>query len=334
MNTYISAIDYYLPEQRVSTRDMMAETKPERLGFSDTLIEDMVGIYEVRHGASNEKPSTLATIAAKKMLENFEGNLDEIGLLIFCGIDRDYVEPSTAHVIQGNLGLKNAVCFDVSNACMGFMTGMQIANAAITSGMARHVLICTGERSSEVTKKAIQQLKNLPNREDFFNMIGALTVGDAGVAAIISSTNESMGLIALNFSSKGRLAELCHYKYVDGLPQGRMLMKEISSAMLKSHKRMFPETLKKIGEDTAAGDIKCLITHQVGKVPWKGFSKLLGVDQGSMTKTYDILGNITSATFGVNYAKALQSSQIRKGDLVMAAMAGSGLSVCQMAIVV
>ena len=164
MNTFISAIDYYLPKQVVKTRDMMGETKPERLGFSETMIEDLIGIREVRHAADNEKPSTLATKAAQKALAKFEGNPDDIGMIIFCGIDRDYVEPSTAHVVQNNLGLKNAICFDVTNACLGFMTGIQIAIPAILSSTAKHVLVCTGERTSDVTRIFMPQLQNTDDK--------------------------------------------------------------------------------------------------------------------------------------------------------------------------
>jgi 3-oxoacyl-[acyl-carrier-protein] synthase-3 len=332
MNTYVSAIDYYLPSQVVKTRDMMAETKPERLGFSETLIENLMGIIEVRHALDDEKPSTLATYAAEKALAKFDGNPDEIDLLIFCGIDRDYVEPSTAHVVQKNLGLKNAVCFDVSNACLGFMNGMQIANSAIESGMSRNVMICTGERPSKVSKVAAPHLRGLEDRADFFNKIGALTVGDAGVAAIISQSEGISGIKSMNFMSNGELTKLCYYKHEQGIVvEGQMLMKEICAAILDAHKEILPASLTKAG--IKASDINCLITHQVGKRPWERHAKIFGVESDNMTKTFDTLGNITSATFGVNYARALEEGRIKTGDVVMAAMAGSGLSVCQVSII-
>lgn len=332
MNTTISAIDYYLPSQIVKTRDMMAETKPERLGFSETLIEDLIGIIEVRHALEEEKPSTLATHAAEKVLAKFDGNPDEIDLLIFCGIDGDYVEPSTSHVVQKNLGLKNAVCFDVSNACLGFMSGMQIANSAIESGMSRNVMICTGERPSKVSKITAPYLQGLEDRVEFFNKIGALTVGDAGVAAIMSRSQSASGIKSMNFMSNGQLTNLCYYKHEQGIvTEGQMLMKEISTAILNAHRDLLPRSL--ISAKIKASDINCLITHQVGKRPWERYPKIIGVEKVNMTKTFDTLGNITSATFGVNYAIALESQKIKTGDLVMAAMAGSGLSVCQVTMI-
>ncbi len=332
MNTHISAIDYYLPDSKVKTRDMMSETDPERLGFSDTLIEDLIGIFEVRHAMEHQKPSTLATIAAEKALAKFEGNPDDIGMIIFCGIEGDYVEPSTAHFIQKNLGLKKAVCFDITNACLGFMTGIQIAVPAILAGTAKHVLVCTGEISSKVSKNSMSILKQTKNHTEYYERIGVLTVGDAGTAAIISQCSDLEGIMALNFASKGELAELCHYKYENGVPTGVMKMKEICNAGLKLHKHMLPGTLEQLGR--GIGDVNCLITHQVGKVAWEGFSRFFKVEGDLMTKTFDTLGNITSATFGVNYAMGLEKGTIKKGDLVLAAMAGSGLTTCQAGILV
>jgi 3-oxoacyl-[acyl-carrier-protein] synthase-3 len=334
MNTYISSIEYYLPYQIVKTRDMMAETKPERLGFSDTLIEDLIGIFEVRHALDDEKPSTLSSKAAIKALDQFEGNPNEIDLLIFCGIDRDYVEPSTAHVVQANLGLKNAVCFDISNACLGFMTGIQIANTALESGLARNVLLCTGECPSRVSKVTAPHLRDIDSRSDFFNKIGALTVGDAGVAAILGrgTSDENRGFKSMNFNSDGKLSKLCYYKHDRGvISEGQMLMKEISNSILDAHRDLLPSTLSKA--NIRSKDINCLITHQVGKRPWEKYPKIMGVDKNTMTRTFDTLGNITSATFGVNFVQALESGKIKQGDLVMAAMAGSGLSVCQMTMI-
>jgi 3-oxoacyl-[acyl-carrier-protein] synthase III len=234
--------------------------------------------------------------------------------------------------VQKNLGLRNAVCFDVSNACLGFMSGMQIANSAIESGMSRNVMICTGERPSQLSKVTAPHLRGLEDRTEFFNKIGALTVGDAGVAAIISRSEGISGIKSMNFVSNGQLTNLCYYKQdKDIVTEGQMLMKEISTAILDAHKALLPTSLKTA--NIKASDINCLITHQVGKRPWERYPKIIGVERNSMTKTFDTLGNITSATFGVNYARAIESQQIKAGDLVMAAMAGSGLSVCQVTMI-
>jgi len=109
-------------------------------------------------------------------------------------------------------------------------------------------------------------------------------------------------------------------------------MREICNAGLRLHKSMFSETLSSM--NITRDEIDCLITHQVGQVAWVGSARVLGLKENIMTKTFNTLGNITSATFCVNYAKTLEEERVKTGDLVLAAMAGSGLSTCQVGIVV
>jgi 3-oxoacyl-[acyl-carrier-protein] synthase III len=332
MNTAIYDIDYYLPSQVVKTADLLAETQPDRVGFTTDLISDLLGIQEVRYAESPEMPSTLAIKAAEKLFSRSSIRPDQIGLIIFCGIDRDYCEPSTAHFVQAAIGSR-AICFDISNACLGFMSGIQVANAMIADGTVEYALICTGERPSEVAKSVTKSLKSELKRTVFWNKVGGLTVGDAGAAAIIGPKTGKAGLVGMKVTSAGKLARLCYYRWNDRHEiDGRMHMKEISNAILDAHRDLYPQALAAMNLDPER--INCLITHQVGKRPWERYPEIMGVDQLKMTKTFDLLGNITSATFAVNYAQALESKRIKKGDLVFAAMAGSGLSVCQMGMIV
>ena len=331
MSSQILAIDHYLPAEKINTVDLMAEVNPKRFDIADTLIAHLIGIEQVRHHAPNELPSTLAINAAQQAFTHCEIKPSAIDLIIFCGIDRDYAEPSTAHIVQDALNC-NAVCFDVTNACLGFMTGIQIANEMIASGSIRYALICTGERPSEITKAHIPTLRHEPSKSKFWNQLGVLTVGDAGAAAILGPKTDDSGLLGLLFRSFGALAKLCYYKNDNGILEGQMLMKQISNAILMSHKEMFTKTLESLKIDRE--QIKCLVTHQVGKRPWQRYPSLLGIPGYKMTKTFDYLGNITSATFAVNYSLALQQGRLKKGDVVLAAMAGSGLSICQAGLIV
>lgn len=332
MDTAIYAVDYYLPPQVVRTTDLMAETRPQRMGFNSDLISSLLGIREVRHAADVEPPSTLAIKAAEKLLAKTPLRPDQLGLIVFCGIDRDYCEPSTAHVVQAKLGA-GGICFDISNACLGFMSGIQVAAAMIGAGIVEYALVCTGERPSEVAKSVVQSLKTERKRTVFWNRVGALSVGDAGAAALIGPKVDCSGLLGMQTRSLGHLARLCYYRWDERHEiDGRMHMKEISNAILDAHRDLYPRSLDTLAVEPE--QIDCLITHQVGRRPWERYPGIMGVAPEKMTKSFDRLGNITSATFAVNYAQALEHHRIKKGDLVFAAMAGSGLSVCQAGIVV
>lgn len=329
----IVSVGYYLPETRVRTAEMLEAAGASRFGVTNNFIEDTMGIREVRHAASDQRPSDLAVAAAEQALAKTDINPDEIDLIIFCGIEGDYAEPSTAHIVQAALGL-SGICFDVSNACLGFMSGVQIANDMIKAGSIRYALVCTGEKPSKISHRAISALQHDRSTRDFFwKTVGSLTVGDAGGAAIIGCKTSKSCIMRINTTSDGKLYKLCYYGHdKDGITHGEMSMREISRAIAEAHKSLYPTSLSNMR--LSPSNIHCLITHQVGKRPWERFSQILGVAKKKMTKTFENYGNITSATFAVNYAKAQEEDRIQEGDCVFAAMAGSGLSVCQAGIIV
>lgn len=325
----IVSVGYWLPNTVVKTSEMLDEARIERFGVTNNYIADTMGIREVRHAAHNQNPSDLAIAAAERALVQADVNPDEIDLIIFCGIEGDYAEPSTAHIVQAALGL-SAVCFDISNACMGFTSGLQIANDMIKGGSVRYALVCTGERTSRVSKGVIKELQKTPLKSVFKEKVGMLSVGDAGGAVIVGPADRASRIIRFLTVTDSKLADLCYYRIARDVVKGRMAMGKICAAMLRTHEyiyrngnydKLFP--IKKVD---------CIITHQVGLRAWERFAKIFSCPQGKLTKTFDTLGNLTTATLPVNLSLALKTGKVRKNSKILAAMAGSGISNCQMSI--
>ena len=89
-------------------------------------------------------PSDLAIPAAQQAIEQLkELNPDHIDSVYFCGIETDYAEPATVHVIQKSLGLRARMSMDISNACYGFVNGIETAIKDIKAGEARYSLVVT-----------------------------------------------------------------------------------------------------------------------------------------------------------------------------------------------
>lgn len=324
--SYIVSVGYYLPETLVRTEDMLKEIDPDKFGVESGHIEEHVGVAEVRHSAHNQKPSFLAIAAAEKALARCFINCDQIDLIIFCGIEGDYAEPSTAHIIQAALGLRSGICFDVQNACLGFMTGLQIADSMIASGAIRYALVCTGERPSIVSKATIRELKRSTDTNLLKNKLGMLTVGDAGGAMIIGPRHQN-GFLNFGMDSQGQYAKLCYYKQKNnGYIEGQMVMGKICAVTFNAHKKVYRDTMDVLG--WSPDSIDCLITHQVGAKPFSELSRIFNVPKSKMTRTYHSLGNITSATFPVNYGRALEEGRVHSDSKVWVAMSGSGISVC------
>ncbi|MBL4820623.1 MAG: hypothetical protein JKY98_06495, partial [Gammaproteobacteria bacterium] len=171
-----------LAKTPVLTREILDAAK-----FEDcTLVEKSLGISEVRQAPVSTKPSDLAIPAAIRSLEASNLPYTEIDAVIYCGIERDCSEPATAHIIASAIGLTPFICFDVSNACHGFTSGLHVANALIKTGDIRHALVVTAELSSKVTRKVVDLFReNILGVEDIETHLGAFTVGDAGGAMVL-----------------------------------------------------------------------------------------------------------------------------------------------------
>ena len=325
--SYIYAASAYLPNTVVKSVDLMDELKLEsKYDISRKIIDEKMGIKERRFVDSHDNShSLLATKAAEKMFEGSSITPADIDCVIYCGIDRDTVEPSAAHSIQHQLGA-NGFVFDVSNACHGVCDGMFIADSFIKRGY-DNVLLVTAEIASEVTKAAIESIHK--DRNNLNKMFGALTVGDAGGAMLISSQPglHKMELVDFSMASRSKTHDLCYYKREGGEITGQMVMDKICAAMLHEHQRLLPQTLGRVGWSQP----DFVIPHQVGQVPHERFSKMTNLSEKRLSKTFPFLGNIASATMPVNIARTLQEFN-GKFKKIMLMGAGSGLSVSQIAI--
>lgn len=320
----IVSVGKYLPETRVRPKEMVEEIGAHRFGLENNIVENTMGILEMRHSASDEKPSDLAIAASEMALHDSGVNPDYIDLIIFCGIEGDYAEPSTAHYIQHKLGLKG-ICFDVSNACLGFATGMQIANDMIANGSVRYALVCTGERPSVVSKAVIRQMRECRCKYTFKRKVGMLSVGDAGGAVLMGSKFNGAGFIKFSSTSLGRHADLCYYKMCESGVDGQMIMNRICSLTIDLHKKLYKQTISSL--DWESESIDCMVTHQVGSKAFKILSEQFDIVDKKMTCTYPRLGNITSATLPVNLSLAEEKRNLSSGDMVYIALSGSGISV-------
>ncbi len=320
----------YLPSQIVKSDDLFAEIKSEsQYGIATNWMSEKMGIIERRVAPSDAKPSDLAIPAAQQALDEMkEINPQEIDLVIFCGIERDQPEPATAHTIQDKLGLNARYAFDIANACFGFIDAMQIATNYISCGIVRYALVVTGEVPSHVMRSVSNTLKSGVDIKTAQNLIGALSVGDAGGAVImgISEKGNKSGFELFNTETYSNLAKKCTYNWRnDGSVDGQMMMGKITGAFIRSHYDMIDDTLKQLGWKS----FDWVLTHQIGQRPFERLSNMNGVKSSRMIKTLDTLGNITSATFPINYHKLITDEKLKSGDRIGGCFAGSGLVVGQ-----
>ena len=328
INSYIYAASSFIPGEIVKSEDLMDELKSEtHLGVSREIIGKKMGIYERRFATEEENGlSKLATNAAEKLI--IENNIDsnDIDCVIYCGIERDYMEPSTAHIIQSNLGI-NSYCFDISNACHGFADGIFIANSFIKTGY-DNVLLVTAEMPSYVTKLAIDSINKDSSR--FKNLFGMLTVGDAAAAMLVSSDPGQLKLKITQIEAKCISYDynLCYYHFPNNQFKGEMVMDKICAKTLLAQRNMLKEAKKK--PDWTAPEY--IIPHQVGKRPHLEVAKMFDLPVSRLSKTYEKLGNITSATIPVNIYNSLQRCDTPEYKNYLIFTTGSGIALSQISL--
>ncbi len=334
IKTQMIGVGTYLPDYKVSSEDLMKDIDTEkRYGMPYDWMSTEMGILERRMVSEDQSPSDLAVKAAQKALDSCpELNPDLINAVIFCGIERDMPEPATAHVIQRALGLRADHVFDVANACFGFLEGLKLASCLVESGMIEYGIVVTGEVSTKMSRRVVEQLKKGISKDAAKHLWGMLSVGDAGGAIIVGhSRSGKSGFMKFSQKSQSKHVNLCQYKWRDdGDVEAHMNMAQIVARGLKLNKQIYHETLAELGWD----GVDWAIAHQTGRTAFEHAVNLHGIDKRKIMKTYPKLGNITTATLPMSFHKLKSSASLRTGDKIGGLFAGSGLVAGQFGYVV
>jgi len=130
-----------------------------RLKISNGLLEKLAGIVERRIWDPGTMPSEVAAQAGEEALARSGVAREDIGALINTSVSRDHLEPSTASIVHGRMELSpEAVNFDVGNACLGFLDGMNVVSTMIEAGEIDHGLVVAGETSRFAMDSTVARL--------------------------------------------------------------------------------------------------------------------------------------------------------------------------------
>lgn len=330
----IVSVGAYLPEKRIASRELLDQIESEtRFNVPNDWLDRVMGISERRMAPEDMRPSDMAAIAAQEALVRAGLEAPQIDAVIYAGVDRDYLlEPATAHVVQKKIAATNAVCFDVTNACHGFMNGIHLMDALIATGQVRRGLVVTGEQGSRYIAKAIAALRQTANRSDFARFVGGLTLGDAGAAMVMGpKLSPDSGFMGFMLQSQGQHSELCTCGARGSESALETDMAKIIQEGIGMLRAMYPHFLQKLG--WSPSDIDRFIHHQVGTKVFKHHANYALVDLAIMPNTVTELGNLVTANIPVCLYKSSQNGELKKGNKIFIAGAGSGLAVSQAGLV-
>jgi len=307
----------YVPARVMTNADLekLVET-------SDEWITARTGIKERRIAAVDEKTSDMASRAALAALEQAGVKPEEVDLILVATISPDMFFPSTACLVQRQIGAKNAACFDLSAACAGFVYGLEVAQQFITSRTADTVLVIGAEKLSALV--------------DWTDRNTCVLFGDGAGAAVLRNRGDVHGLLTTHMGSDGNYADLLN------IPGGgaacpitpanvdqrlntiKMAGREVFKQAVTSMLRAGQAALDRCGLQIE--DITCIIPHQANMRIIEAIADRLKVPMDRFFVNLEKYGNTSAAAVAIALDEANRSGRIQKGDYVLLIVFGGGLT--------
>jgi 3-oxoacyl-[acyl-carrier-protein] synthase-3 len=320
--------------RRLTTDEINARLRPtlDRLGIKTDVIKDIAGVEERRLWDGPMLASDAATLAAVKALGDAGIEPGRVGLLVNTSVSRDYLEPSTASIVSGNLGLPDTCQnFDVANACLAFINGMDIAARMIERGEIDYALVVDGETADLAYEKTIERLTSEHVTEEAFRYeLATLTLGSGAAAMVMARAELAPGAPRYKGGVTRAATEwnkLCRGNLDGMVTDTRLLLIE----GVKLAQKTFQVAKQKLG--WVAEELDEYVVHQVSKVHTAAFTKAMGIDPRKVLTIFGEHGNIGPASVPIVLSKLREMGRLKKGDRVALLGIGSGLN-CSMAEVV
>ena len=185
--TQIDAIGYELAPVVVTSTEIEQRLAPlyEALHMAPGQIESLTGIVERRYWEEGVPLSEGAIKAARQALATSPVKVDEIGTVIYAGVCRENFEPATAFAVAAGLGIgPRCEIYDISNACLGVLSGIADVANRIELGQIRAGLVVACETAREINEIAIERMLEEKDMSVYTRTLATLT-GGSGAAAVL-----------------------------------------------------------------------------------------------------------------------------------------------------
>ncbi len=313
----IVATGSYLPTKVLTNADLS-----RLVDTSDEWIVSRTGIRERHVAGEQESTSDLATAAARKALAKAGVSPDQLDMIIVATITPDMVFPSTACLVQSQLGASRACAFDIEAACSGFVYALEVGKQFVATGSCQTVLVIGAEKLSSIT--------------DWTDRNTCVLFGDGAGAAVLQHRPGSQGLVTALIGADGTKGSvLCvpaggsrHPASVDTVANRmhylRMDGKETFKNAVPAMCNAAHEVLKRCG--LSITDVKCVIPHQANRRIIDAVADRLKVKEEQLFVNLDKYGNTSAASVAIALDEAVEQGRIHRGDLVLLAVFGAGFT--------
>jgi len=288
---------------------------------SDEWIVSRTGIRERRIATDDMSCADMAAEAARRAMTSAGCTHEDIDLVICGTVTPDYRLPSNACVLQEMIGFPNAVAFDVVAACTGFINGLSIASAYITTGQSKRALVIGAEKLSSIT--------NYKDRNT------CVLFGDGAGAVILEGSDDGRGVLSTYMRSDGSLRSWLwiekggsRHPYLPGVSEegsDKILMN--GSDVFKVAVRAMGAAASQVIEDAGLTpeDISLFIPHQANLRIIEAISKRLKLPPEKVYLNIERYGNTSAASVPIALDEANREGRLKPGDNVVMVAFGGGM---------
>ena len=314
-NAVITGVGGYVPDYILTNEELsrMVDT-------SDEWIRTRVGIRERRILTEEGLgASYMARKACKQLLQKTGADPDSIEALIVSTTTPDYPFPSTASIVVGKLGLKNAFAFDMSCACCGFIYALDMASSMIQSGRYKKVIVCSAEKMSSIV--------------DWTDRQTCVLFGDGAGAVLLEATEEEgvgfqdsllltdgKGLPFLHMKAGGSVCPASHFTIDNRLhyvyQEGRTVFRHAVTYMSDD----VATVMKRNGLDNT--NLDWIVPHEANLRIIDAVAKRAELPLDKVVINIDHYGNTSSAT--IPLALWDNEANFKKGDNIIFTAFGAG----------
>ncbi len=318
MKATITATARYVPDRVLTNHDL-----EKMVDTSDEWIQTRTGIKERHVVAEGQASADMSTRVAHTLLERSQTDPSEIEAIIIATVTPDMMFPSTAALVQNNIGAKNAWGFDLSGACTGFLYGLETGTRFIESGKYKKVIVIGVDTMSSIL--------------DYTDRNTCVLFGDGAGGVLLEPTDEDgVGILdsimkidgsggeylkmpgggSLNGTSLETVEQNMHYIKQDG--------KTVFKFAVKGMADVSAEIIERNG--IPGEDVKLFIPHQANKRIIDAAANRCNLREDQVLLNIDRYGNTTAGTIPIGMDEAYEDGTLQKGDILLLAAFGAGFT--------
>jgi 3-oxoacyl-[acyl-carrier-protein] synthase-3 len=294
----------------------------QRVGLRPGMMQRLAGIRERRWWEDGTSYVDGAITAGAKALAEAGVSARDVGLMINTSVSRAHLEPSSAVAVHHGLGLPSSCQnFDVTNACLGFVNGMQLAAAMIEAGQIEYALVVNGEDAREVHEATIRRLKASDGTaRDVYAQFASLTLG-SGASAMVLGRADAHPEGHRFLGGATRAGTEHHLLCVGDMDDMRTDSTGLMQAGMALSLALWEESA---GEFDWHADMSRYVMHQVSTVHTRAIVDALGLPMDRVPLTFPTRGNMGPAA--IPFTLASVADELSAGDRVLLMGIGSGLN--------